>query len=209
MIEPDGYREKCGWLIPDSDVRGVPAMHASVGLLDQVYRHCKGFDVAVQAGGCVGIYPKAMSERFGVVYTFEPDPMNFRCLCANVPSENVFKFNAALGDGRSPIGMQRVPENVGAHFVDGNGSIPTLRIDDLNLQVCNLIHLDVEGFECRALHGAAETIMRCRPVIVIEDKKGCSDRYGMKIGETPDFVMGRFDYRKADQVLKDVVLVPC
>ena len=203
------YVTKCGWMMPATDERGVPAMHASVGLLDQVYQYCKGSSVVVQAGGCIGIYPRKMSERFAAVYTFEPDPMNFRCLCANVPQEHVYKFNAALGDGRRPIGMQRVPENVGAHFVDGNGAIPTMQIDDLNLPVCNLIHLDVEGFEYRAIHGARHTIIRCRPVIVIEDKAECSERYGVKLGEAPDYVIERFGYRKAGQILRDVVLVPC
>lgn len=194
--------------MPASDQRGVPAMHATVGTLEAVYQHCVGFEVAVQAGGCIGIYPAAMARRFAAVYTFEPDPMNFRCLCANVPQEHVYKFNAALGDAHGLVGLDRRPGNVGAHQVDGAGSIPTMLIDDLALPVCDLIYLDIEGYEYRALRGAHQTIDRCRPVIVIEDK-GCSDRYGIAKGETPDWLADVFSYRVVENINRDVVLVPC
>lgn len=205
MTLPDGYRIKCGWVVPDSDVRGVPAMHAMVGLLNEVYKHCKGFDVAVQAGGCVGIYPAAMSAKFGTVYTFEPDPVNFRCLCANAPQENVFKFNAALGDVHQRVGLERNAENIGAHYVAAGGDIPTLLIDDLYLSRCDLIYLDIEGYEHRALNGARQTIARLKPVIVIEDK-GCSERYGYKQGETVEWLRAHYGYRVADKMGRDVVL---
>lgn len=205
---PAGYRDQNGLLWPASDVSCAPAMQAMVGDLDAVYRHCIRFDVVVQAGGNCGVWPAAMGKRFRTVYTFEPDPMNFRCLCANAPAENIFKFNAALSDDHRLVGMDRRPENVGAHQIDGRGCIPTLRIDDLALNVCDLIYLDIEGFEYRALHGAEATISLCRPVIVIEDK-GMSDRYGVKKGETPDWLIEQFGYRVAEQINRDVVLVPC
>lgn len=205
MNVPNGYRVKCGVMVPASDVRGVPAMHATVSGLEQVYKHCNGFDVAVQAGGCVGIYPAAMAAKFGVVYTFEPDPVNFRCLCANAPQENVFKFNAALGDVHQRIGLERNDANVGAHYIAAGGNIPTFLIDDLYLSRCDLIHLDIEGYEHRALNGARQTIARLKPVIVIEDK-GCSERYGYKKGETVAWLAEHYGYRVVETILRDVVL---
>lgn len=207
MIIPDGYRLAGDLLWPAGDVGCIVSIHAMVGDLDAAYRHCRGFDVAVQAGGNCGVWPAAMGKKFRVVYTFEPDPVNFRCLCANAAAENVFKFNAALGALHDLVGLDRRPQNIGAHQVDGEGDIPTMRIDDLGLRSCNLIYLDVEGYELPALAGAEQTVRDCRPVIVIEDK-GMSERYGIAKGDAERFVCERFGYHVVDRPHRDVVMVP-
>lgn len=204
---PDGYRMERGLLWPATDVGGPAVMMSSATSLVDVYLHCEDFDVAVQAGGHCGVWPQAMAHKFAAVYTFEPDPMNFRCLCANAPAENVYKYNAALGGVHGGIDLVRRPDNTGAHVIGGDGAIPTMLVDDLKLSACNLIYLDVEGYELRVLYGARETIAAHRPVIVIEDK-GCSERYGVKIGETPAWVCDRFGYKIAERLHRDVVLVP-
>lgn len=206
-MTPEGYRIERGLLWPETDVGAAAVLFSGVADLEAVYRHCREFGVAVQAGGNCGIWPKALGEKFRAVYTFEPDPMNFRCLCANAPAENVFKFNAALGAVHEGVDMICRPDNTGAHRINGTGAIPTLRIDDLGLSACDLIYLDVEGYEMRALHGAEFTIFRHRPVIVIEDK-GCSVPYGVALGETPQWLADRFGYRIAERLHRDVVLVP-
>jgi hypothetical protein len=66
--------------------------------------------------------------------------------------------------------------NTGAHKTDLIGSIPQVRIDDLELSP-DLIHLDLEGFEGPAIEGALATIKKCKPVIVLEDH-GFGNEYG-------------------------------
>ena len=44
-------------------------------------------------------------------------------------------------------------------------------IDSLNLKRVDLIKIDVEGMEMEVLQGAAETISRCKPVLLIETIK--------------------------------------
>lgn len=204
---PHGYTFKRGLLWPAADDETRRTSQLSIGDIDIVCGHCPERRVVVQAGGNCGLWPRALGERFRFVYTFEPDPANFRCLCANAPAENVFKFNAALGIDRRCVDLARNPKRVGSHHIAGAGPIPTLRIDDLALEVCDLIYLDVEGYEQFVLAGATETINRCRPVIAIEDRP-TSERYGVAKGGAAEWVIDRFRYHIGERMKRDVVLVP-
>ncbi len=203
---PAGYRLDGDLLWPADDVECLRAARAQVADLEQVYPYCKGFRVAVQAGGNCGVWPAALIKRFEFVYTFEPDPTNFRCLCANAPYENVYKFNAALGQFHETIELSRKADNAGAHYVSGAGMIPTLRIDDLGLKVCDLICLDIEGREHAAIMGAMETIINRRPVIVLEDK-GLSAKYGIAKGYVRDVIVG-LGYRVEGRLRRDIIFAP-
>lgn len=155
--------------------------------------------VAVQAGGCCGVFPKLLAQHFDYVYTFEPDLENFEALCRNVPEHNVFKFPAALGvnhEGVSIVVPERTNTNVGALTTTAIGPIPTLVIDDLALQQCDLIYLDVEGAEENALVGAAFTIERYSPVIVYEQKD---------LGPDPFHLIEDLGYRKHTKLGNDQV----
>jgi FkbM family methyltransferase len=208
MLIPEGYRLERGYLWPATDKGAAAAVFSTRGDMQVAFDHCKKFDVAIQAGGNCGIWPAEMGQKFRIVYTFEPDPMNFRCLCANAPAENIFKFNAALGDRHEMVGLALRPDNVGAHQVDGPGDIPTLCIDDIALKTCDLIYLDIEGSEFMALNGAIHTIRRCRPIIAVEDK-GMSQRYGIHVGDVGRWVCSEFNYEIVARPSRDVVLAPC
>lgn len=202
---PEGYRIERGLLWPAEDRGAADVLFAQVSGLACVYPHVREFKVAVQAGGNCGLWPRELGQKFETVYTFEPDPVNFRCLCANAPAENIYKFNAALGTVRQSVGLQRRPDNVGAHRISGRGAIPTLRLDDLTLAACDLVYLDVEGYELFALQGGRAVIGDFRPTIVIEDK-GVSEHYGVAKGEATAWLAKHFGYRVAETIDKDVVL---
>jgi hypothetical protein len=61
--------------------------------------------------------------------------------------------------------------------VSGNGLIPTIIIDDLNLPGCDLIQLDIEGYELNALLGAVKTIKKYKPVLCVEFCEKWLNRY--------------------------------
>jgi hypothetical protein len=65
-----------------------------------------------------------------------------------------------------------------------------------NLQWCDAIFLDVEGYELRAIQGAAETIKRFRPVLVLEENI-CCRRYGFDQGDLGAYLARHFGYRLA------------
>jgi len=63
--------------------------------------------------------------------------------------------------------------NVGMHTIrEVPGDIKMYRLDDIPLLTCDLIHLDVEGYEDKALQGAINTIERFSPVIITERAGG-------------------------------------
>lgn len=189
--------------------------HAWAGnAIPAVLEHCKGRDVAVQAGGHVGVFPLALSRHFAAVYTFEPEPTNWECLVKNTdPVPGIYRFNLGLSSSLSEALFRYCAGNSGKHHVT-NVAKPgenlfqarMVALDDLNLSQCDLIYLDIEGWELHALQGAEETIETCRPVIVVEDNKLCR-QHGI-----PDHAVARWlrqhGYVKRQRVDEDEIWVP-
>jgi FkbM family methyltransferase len=190
------------WLWPAEDTESVQAVWNELPKLMEVIKLCNR-DVAVQAGGNCGVFPSILAKHFGVVYTFEPDLVNFSCLCANVPEYNVYKFPAALGNDPGVIGMTGERSNCGAYMVGKAGTTPVILIDHLGLSACDLIYLDVEGFELQALRGASKTIDLYKPVIVTEEK-GIGKQYGYEDSEIGEF-LADFGYLPEKKIGNDQI----
>lgn len=182
-------------------------MFATLPDLEAAARHVTERRIAIQAGANCGVWPKWLGGAFGRVYAFEPDPFNFVAFASNCPEPNIVKLQAALGDTHGLIAVRRLIDNAGASWVERAdvGLVPTLRIDDLGLEVCDLIALDVEGMEGPALVGAEETIRRARPIVLFEEKHG--ERYGWARGAVQSWLEAR-GYAKAAQLRNDVLMVP-
>jgi FkbM family methyltransferase len=119
---------------------------------------------------------------FEAVYAFEPDPALFRKAVILCGAKNVVWFNTAVGSRREMVhtecrrrdGSSR-PAHEGLTFTVPGGITPTIRIDDLDLPRLDLLCLDIEGSELDALKGAARTIARHHPVMIVEVNKQSSD----------------------------------
>lgn len=161
---------KDGWYWPKKDIKCWNWLVAEKELPYKIAEFCDKKRVVVQAGGNCGFYVKSYASLFETTYTFEPDNLNFQCLVMNLRDLPVVKQQAFLGDERALLALTESHKNVGAYSVDINktGVVPTLMIDDLGLTTCDLIHLDVEGWEFPALKGAINTIKKCNPVIALE-----------------------------------------
>lgn len=210
------------WKWPDEDESLAGDLPTLLHVRDEVYPHLRKdrTRICIQAGGAIGAWPKFFARAFEEVYTFEPYPPSFHCLAVNAPELNVHKYNAALGDHHQFVHMdfpehrqrsETGKENIGGFrcfFDPGVATIPTFRIDDLALPVLDLLYLDLEGFEIFALKGGIDTIRRCRPTIVMEDKGGCMT-YGHKVGDVERYLHAEADYRtiKRFHGTRDVLLV--
>jgi FkbM family methyltransferase len=214
-----------GWWLPSVDVYFsgvVPALsdgHAPKrnGFqrehLLEAFKHVRAWEMAVDVGAHVGFWTRDMADRFMKVHAFEAASDTFRCLEMNMAEfANVDVHNVAVGPWH---GSCKVCEdetragNTGSRFImPRGGSVAMVALDEFSLPACDLLKVDVEGFEEQVLEGAMWTIDAHRPVIVMEtDKKFARARYG-----TPDDGAERFlrrlGYREVAHMRPDKVFVP-
>lgn len=165
-----------------------------------IQKYCMNWATAISVGGNQGMYPCLLSKLFRVVYTFEPDPLNFFVLSRNCQNDNIIKIQAALGNEHRMICVYRASmENTGMHRVDEvpKGIIPMLKIDDFVFEELNLLHIDVEGYEHKVLLGAEHTIDKHRPLIMAENGNKT------EIAE----LLAKYNYHNVGQSVSDTIYV--
>lgn len=157
---------------PVNDVMGKQFITADVRFATEFLKFIPRRGLAVQAGGNVGVYPRRLGREFRKVHTFEPQVDNFGCLLRNMAGyDNVTCHYAALGSGEIVAALEQTElGNVGTFKIVPGRGIQLRTIDALDLPECDLIWLDVEGYETRALAGASLTIQKYKPAIIIEEK---------------------------------------
>lgn len=172
------------------------------GFSEKILPYLKGKDVVVQAGGHCGWMIREFKKIFKYIYTFEPDYLHFLALCMNFPTNDVFKFQACLGQKHELVNLCDYPGGSGGNYVGGKGKIPTLLIDDLNLDVCDFIQLDLEGYEYYALLGAKETIKKFKPLICVEEYWN-DKRYNISVSTIENFLIKENGYKRLEIPIKD------
>ncbi len=68
----------------------------------------------------------------------------------------------------------------GSHLAEGFGGIAIRTLDSFELRKLHLMKIDAEGMELLILQGAAETLTRCRPILVMEINAGALARFGVE-----------------------------
>lgn len=174
-------------------------------LYEAVRPYLRSRGLVVQAGGCMGLYPRLWREigRFDRVVTCEPDPDNFSVLEMNCPGPEYLRYNFALGERVDQKTLWRYDDtNRGMHSLTRENQGRPLEvyvsaIDDLRLDACDLIQLDVEGYELPVLLGADATIRRFTPVVTVEAPQS-------SVSE----LMRYHGYAEIGRVVSDVVFAP-
>lgn len=155
--------------------------------LDRAVALAPGRRSVVQAGGSLGVFALALSEKFEAVYCFEPHPETFWKFMQNVHCDNVHPFQAALGVDHVRVSTSKsrqrkthlLPHDGVTHVEPGvPGKIATLRVDDFGLDDLDVLVLDTEGHEFYALRGAEWTVERCKPLVMVEINENC-EFYGI------------------------------
>ena len=127
---------------------------------------------AIDVGMHVGLWSMHLAREFEWVVGFEPVAEHIECLHHNmVGFGNWEVHHCALGSRTGSVGMHQYPGSSGSTQVDNGGQGTVMhRLDDFTFDAVDFLKIDVEGYEFDVLQGAYQTIMRHKPVVVVEQK---------------------------------------
>jgi FkbM family methyltransferase len=129
--------------------------------------------MVVDVGAAIGSYALPALARGACVVAFDPDRAQRKALEANVLANQGFAERFIV----QPVGLfsksgwlteypdkyvwSETKPDTAVHF-------PVTSLDSYGLERVDWIKVDVEGHEVQVLAGAAETIVRCKPRLLIE-----------------------------------------
>lgn len=159
--------------------------------------YVKQWRVAVDVGAHVGLWTHTLAERFKEVVAFEPVLAHRECWDKNLAGlTNVRLYACALGETAGEVCIKKRPAGSSGDrgvdpiaelstlraSVNGNGELCDMkRLDDFALPVIDFLKMDCEGYEVYIVRGGLETIARCKPCVIVEQKPetGHVKRYGI------------------------------
>ena len=182
---------------PYVQVVGVVAGEVVVGdltdaaLLVGVHRR-GGVGVVVGRAGLDLDEDKGLGGRFGPPATLKGDQVHLP--------------GAALGRKDGTADIETIADSTGSARVKVSGgggepwikgawemaeeSVPVLRLDQFSLMALDFLKLDCEGYELFALQGAEETLKRCKPVVIVEQKPGRAQCHGLPERAAVEYLEG-------------------
>jgi FkbM family methyltransferase len=204
---PD-WMAKAGEIIDGRGTYQIKKLRTAVGL-------CKQRRVAVDVGGHVGLWSMQLVKLFDRVHAFEPVAAHQECFVKNVVEHGVgdpILHECALGEREGMISIFTEKGSSGNSHIDinakGNYNIPMKTLDSLALEEVDFMKLDTEGYEENILRGAIETIKRCRPVIIVEQKRDMAEaRFGLRPRGAVTFLES-LGYKMVKEMSGDYIMVP-
>lgn len=148
----------------------------------------KDLKALVDIGACLGVFSLVFTSRSGTMaYAIEGSPWAYPMLkqaLALNPDRKIIPINAFLGEthGRQVVCGKRwchlVPDGgngadwqrqwCGHAFGGESATMTEVRLDDLQIDACDCMKIDVEAWEIPVLIGAKATISKFRPTIFLE-----------------------------------------
>ena len=205
-----------------------------IHIQDFYSRFIKSDDIIVDAGANLGYLTVQFAKLCKKVFAFEPQSYVFNQLCANVLfnnlSEKVSTYRLALGDEESMGQLWSIDKE---DFGDGNNfqvwnwggrglewedsyhkstgevreedKVSIVTLDSLKLKKCDIIKLDVQGYEWQLIKGGKKTIQNNLPLILLESNPERS-KYDKKV---LDFLkdLGYSNYRYLINTNEDCILI--
>lgn len=215
---------KCinGIWMPDGEVHMIPFLEDEAMMVDgkgtyqikkllETLRWCGNKRVAVDIGAHVGTWAMHLAKSFHAVWAFEPMPEHRECFVKNCAHlGNIMLIPTALGDKKARAVLSSNRESSGDTWIlPGRGvalaqgreevQIMVERLDSFPFDVIDLIKVDCEGYELYALQGAEALIVKHRPTVIVEQKPGRAEKYGLPRTQAVDYL------RSLGMVLRSVM----
>lgn len=177
---PDGESHLQDWMVKKNqrvDGRLTYQYHK----YERALAFCKDRRLALDVGAHVGLWGWFMARDFEDVAGFEPMKAHQACWYENMKDRpNAELYEVAVGAEAGSVAMHTTPHSSGGTYVIGGSDIEQITIDSLNFHGVDFIKVDCEGYELNVLQGARETILKHKPVIVVEQKGDMIAKYGHK-----------------------------
>lgn len=170
---------------------------------------CHPDKASLDVGANKGVYAYAMTGHSKTVHAFEPHPKMYGLMVSYLGSA-VKAHKTALSNqtGTAKFHLRKTAggySNMGGSLKERAGQegradteafsfdVETKRLDDCDFGEIGFIKIDVEGFEMQVLEGAAETLRKHRPNLLIE-VEDAHDK-GASVAERVNQICKTYGYR--------------
>lgn len=165
---------------------------------------------AVDIGANCGIWTRVMARCFERITCFEPNPECHEAFMLNQDPNGSCQIELcrdALGNEERIITLNTNLTSTGFTRVDNSGNLVVEQrtLDSYGLTEVDFIKIDVEGWEHNVIKGATETIYRCHPTIIIEQKPNNAEMHGLKQYGAKNLLI-KMGMREIADVSGDVIL---
>lgn len=157
------------------EVAQVVAENVYGGVWDNLFYRAIGRarsgEVVVDCGAAEGFFSLAVRKEASRVIAVEPDPEWVACLGRTFNGDQkveVIRAAAGRATGEARLRQDGIRSRLLKHSEQRAIIVPVMPLDEIvGTGRCDLIKMDVEGYEEEVLEGAARTIRRCKPRLVI------------------------------------------
>ena len=218
-----------GWMVSDYDKMITKKLGSVDKNGDAIYekkfrdtliKNVKQKKVFVDVGANIGLWTRPMALAFEKVIAIEPAERNLTALRYNVAGmNNIELIEKGVGDEMienaqfhntikncGGIKLAEVSTRKSKQLKDTDFTADIITIDSLQLEECDLIKIDVEGYELKVLKGAEETLKKHKPWIFVE--KNDDEEVGVSHQKVHDFVMSLGIYDINDTDTRNAIYYP-
>lgn len=208
---PDSEEHLVGYLdrAPLVDGKATYQLHKYQAALARF----KGRGLAIDVGAHVGLWSRVMVRDFAAVIAFEPVAEHAALWRENVKAPNARLQQTALGAKHGTVIMGRPAGNSGNTRValkagaGGQSAImSTIDAEVGGMDSIDFLKVDCEGYEMFVLQGGRETIQRCKPAIIVEQKPGNAQHFGLREIDAVHLLQG-WGYVAREVISGDYIMI--
>ena len=191
-----------------------------------------GKGLAIDLGAFIGDTTTYFLENgYDEVIAVEADPLHFKCLEHNCPTSTNINclISDVTGEEYSRLKYDDASKHAGVHKNPGSlvwgekakqekfglnwfysASIKSMTLDEITSDVdsCNVIKMDIQGFEIEAFDGGINFFNRCKPIIVTEVDPSCLSKRGHTGDDLINKILSLGFYSIALRSRHDILFVP-